>query len=94
VRALVSKSASGFLGSDQPFHCGQRIGVQIRRHQPRVQVVSFGGPAVVGVLGLVELSVGAQSVEFVPGQMMADRQPERGVGGVAALSEATGPHLR
>ena len=76
----------GFLGGDELFDGGQRVGVQPGRDQPFVQGVGPGGPAVVGVLGLVEGGVGAQGVEdSVPGQVMAGSQAQRSVGGVPAL---------
>ena len=56
-----------------------------RRDQPGVQRSGSGGPAVVGALGLVEGGVGAQRVEFVPGQLVPGGQPQRGVCGIAAL---------
>ena len=70
---------------DEPFDGAQRVGVQAGRDQPGVKGLALGGPAVVGAFGLVEGGVGAQRVEFVPGQLVAGGQPQRGVGGVAAL---------
>ena len=74
----------GFLGGDEPFDGAQRVGVQAGRHQPGVQGVGPGRPAPVDPLGLVEQGVGAQRVEFMPGELVAGGEPERGVGGVPA----------
>ena len=55
-----------------------------------MQGICFGGPSVVGVIGLVEGGMGTQGVEFMPGQVMADRQPQRGIGRIAALGMVIG----
>lgn len=52
-----------------------------------MQDPGFGGPAPVAALRVVEGSVGAQRVQFVPDQLVPAGQPERGVGGVTGLVE-------
>jgi hypothetical protein len=46
---------------------------------PGVQGVGPGGPSVAGAFGVVEGGVGAQRVEFVPGQVVADGEPQGGI---------------
>ncbi len=87
ARISLLALVGGLFFGDQPFDGGQRVGVQAGRHQPGVQGIGPGGPAVVGAFGLVEGGVGAQRVEFVPGQVVAGSQAQRGVGGVAALEQ-------
>jgi hypothetical protein len=84
VGALILLFGS-FLGGDEPFGGGQRVGVQSGGDQAGVQGAGPGGPAMVGVLGLVEEGVGVQGVEFVPGKLVAGGDSQRCVGGVAAL---------
>ena len=75
----------GLLFFDEPFDGGQRVGVEAGWDQLGAQLPGLGSPAVVGAFGLVEGRVGGKGVEFVPGQVVANRQPPRGVSIVAAL---------
>jgi hypothetical protein len=68
----------GFLFGDEPLHCGQRVGVQVLGDQPGVQGIGLGRPAVVGTIGLVEEGAGAQGVEFLPSELVAGGEPQRG----------------
>jgi hypothetical protein len=58
---------------DKPFDGGQGVRVEAGGGQLGLQLPGLGSPAVVGAFGLVERSVGGQGVEFVPGQLVADR---------------------
>jgi len=44
-----------------------------------MQGIRAGCPAIVCALGVVEGGVGAQRVEFVPGQVVADGEPQGGI---------------
>ncbi len=84
-RVAISLLRSGFLVSKEPVRrwpagCGSSRG-----GQSGVQGAGLGGPSVVGVLASVEEGVGANGVQFVPGELVAGGEPQRGVGGVAAL---------
>src|SRR6266568_6531410 len=77
-------------GDKLPIDGGQGAGVEAGRGELGVQLRGVGGPAVAGAFGVVEGSVGGQGVEFVPGQVVADRQPPGGVRVVAALCQRPG----
>ena len=50
-----------------------------------MQGIGPDSPAVVGALGAVEEGMRALGVQLVPGQVVMDRQPQRGIGSVPAL---------
>src|SRR5690242_16477713 len=83
-------SLGRILVFDEPFDGGQGVGVEAGRSQPGVQLLGLSGPAVAGAFGFVEGGVGGEGVEFVPRQPVADRQPPRGIGVVAALCQGIG----
>ena len=87
VLAPLLVSVGGLLLGNKTLHCGQRVGVQVRGDQAGVQGISLGGPAPGDALGIVQRGVGAQRIEFVPGQVVAGGQAQRGVGGVPALEQ-------
>ena len=49
-----------------------------------MQGIGLGRPALVDPFGLVEQGVGAQRVEFAPGELVTGGEPDRGVGGIPA----------
>ena len=87
-RVVIACAVSAdLLLFDKAFDGGQGVGVEAGRGQLGVQLPGLGGPVVAGAFGFVEGGVGGQGVEFVPGQVVADRQPPRGVSVVAALRQ-------
>jgi len=63
------------LLGDPPFDGGRWVGIQARRDQPGMQGICRGGPSPVDALGVVEGSMSAQVIDFVPGQVVAGSQP-------------------
>jgi hypothetical protein len=76
-----------FLVFDEPFDGGQ--GVEAGRGQLGVQLFGLGNPAVAGAFGFIQGGIGAQGVEFVPGQVVPDRQPPRGISVGAAWNSSS-----
>jgi hypothetical protein len=58
---------------DEPFDGDQGVGVEAGRDQFGPQPVRLDGPSVADPFGLVEGGVGGKRIEFVPGQVVANR---------------------
>ena len=82
--------AVALFGLDKPFDSRKGVGVQAGWDQLGLQLPGLSSPAVAGAFGIVQAGVGGQGVKFVPGQVVADRQPPRRVRVVAALRQRIG----